>query len=72
MKTGSIINIFPSCIAASRSIGFHQRVISDCCHGRRLQAGGYKWKFHRITLENDGKDTQGIFLLIVVMINYYC
>lgn len=48
LKTGEILNIFPSCNEALRSLGksIHSSHISDVCKGKRKSAYGYKWKFY--------------------------
>ena len=71
METGEIVNIYPSCIAASRAIGIGQRLISECCHGRRYHVGGFKWKFHQLTstsYDDDQKEPHGKFFYIIIII----
>ena len=41
--SGKVLNEFKSISEALRQTGIKH--ISDCCHGRRLSAGGYLWKF---------------------------
>lgn len=46
VETGEVINIFPSAAEATRQVpGTDFANISDCCHGRRKTAGGYRWAF---------------------------
>ena len=42
IETGEI---YPSMKEAERQIGIAAGSISNCCHGKRKTAGGYKWKF---------------------------
>ena len=44
MKDGIVINQFISMIEASRMTGICQGSISNCCKGKRKNAGGYQWK----------------------------
>lgn len=44
MKDGIVINQFISMIEASRQTGICQGSISNCCKGKRKNAGGYQWK----------------------------
>jgi hypothetical protein len=43
-KDNSLVS-FRSMSEAERITGISKGRISDCCHGRRLSAGGYYWKF---------------------------
>jgi hypothetical protein len=42
---GEIINIFESVSEATRITGVPQPDISLVCHGKRVTAKGYKWRF---------------------------
>ncbi len=44
-KNGNIICTYPSIAEASRDTGILQTHISRCARGKRLSAGGYKWKY---------------------------
>lgn len=52
-ESGKVLNVFPSGVAAGRAVGIGQKPISDCCHGRRLTAGGYRWRFHNISADDE-------------------
>ena len=43
-KTGEIIEIYSSISEAERNNNCHTH-IKDVCHGKRISAGGYRWKF---------------------------
>ena len=44
-KDGITTITFRSMSEAERMTGISKGRISDCCHGRRLSAGGYYWKY---------------------------
>lgn len=52
-ETGKILNIFPSGVAAGRAVGIGQKAISDCCHGRRQTSGGFRWRFHQVSPDDE-------------------
>jgi hypothetical protein len=39
------IQRFDSALAAEEETGVDQGNISACCNGKRLSAGGFKWRF---------------------------
>lgn len=44
-ETNEIINVFPSCREAGRSIGKSDQHIQEVCSGKRKSAYGYFWKY---------------------------
>lgn len=44
-KDGVPIRFFQSAQSAEREMGISHSHISQCCHGLRLSAGGYMWRF---------------------------
>jgi hypothetical protein len=59
LDTGEVISVYPSGVAAGRSVGIGQKSISDCCHGRRAAAGGFGWRF---LLDHTGTCTSPLLL----------
>ena len=43
--TGAYLGSFDSAHKAEIELGVSHSHISQCCHGHRASAGGYKWKF---------------------------
>lgn len=41
----TFIDVFPSCVAASRQMKCSDSTICACCNGKREKALGYKWKY---------------------------
>ena len=44
-RTGDILAIYNSVSEAAKKNCFHQGNICWCCHGKKNEANGYKWKF---------------------------
>ena len=44
-KDGKFVDEYPSTKEAKRNTGISQGNICSCCKGRRLTAGGFKWKY---------------------------
>ena len=42
---GNFIKTFPSARAAEVELNISHSHISQCCHGKRISTGGYKWQF---------------------------
>ena len=40
-----LIHIFPSVAEAAKAMGKNHGHISNCAHGKKASAYGYKWKF---------------------------
>lgn len=70
IDTGKILNIFPSGVAAGRAVGVAQKAISDCCHGRRLTVGGYRWRFHNLSVDDEEFYMHGLYCVIFSLICY--
>lgn len=49
-KEGNVICTYPSIADASRDTGILQTHISRCARGKRLSAGGFKWKYKNETV----------------------
>lgn len=45
--TEEVINSFGSIVLASRQTGIAGSAISNVCNGKRVTAGGYKWRFQK-------------------------
>lgn len=43
---GKLVAIWPSATDAEKELGIKQSSISECCHGKRKSAGGFKWSFN--------------------------
>lgn len=43
--TGLVVRRWECIADAARELGFSQPHISECCHGEKKTAGGYRWKF---------------------------
>lgn len=48
-KAGILIRSFKSAREAEVELGISHSHISQCCHGQRMTAGGYAWKFAQRT-----------------------
>ena len=44
-QTGEVIRCWECAADASRELGINNGKISECCHGKRNSAGGFKWCF---------------------------
>lgn len=44
-KTGEFVKIWECMIDASKDLNISYSGINACCHGKRLSAGGYIWKY---------------------------
>lgn len=44
-KDGDLIKVYKSAKNAEDDLGISHTHISQCCHGKRLSAGGYAWNF---------------------------
>lgn len=44
-KSGELIRSFGSATEAERELGIGHSHISQCCNGKRLTTGGYRWSF---------------------------
>ena len=44
-KAGNVLNRFAGAREAERKTGIANSNISNCCHGKKMFAGGYIWKF---------------------------
>lgn len=45
---GNLVNVFESAKQANEITNISRSHISNCCHGKRRMAGGYKWSFDGI------------------------
>lgn len=48
-REGILISTYPSIMEAQRQTGINNANISQCCLGKYKTAGGYVWKYNKIT-----------------------
>ena len=46
LETGEILRVYPSVTAAANFMGISISHISECCYGKLLTCGGFKWRFY--------------------------
>lgn len=48
LETGELMTTYTSLAKAAEASGIEPRIISQCCNGKRSNAGGFTWKFQEL------------------------
>ena len=51
-STDKVVNVWGSSMDAERECGYSNSCINQCCKGKRITHGGYKWQYLHVYMQN--------------------